>query len=405
MRLHRRIRQKYALLFIASIAVLSGCVVDEDLTEMQKEITVDGGSISIIDEHNNTIEVIFPKDALDETTQIYVGVLSEQPELPIETQHVSAFEIKPYDTELYNPITFRVTYNDAIEDINRTALFRKKNDILVPLADRNFGSDSKSIEAETLSLGVFAEGEMSLEQINTQISLMFASYGTNWNPENATMLESFCGFESFIRIWADYREDAKAALVYLVIKKYLGFDISNDMYLICSDIVEPGVDKLLLEAKPSNVCDRTYAYIIFDALALIQQLGCNWLNRPIEDRVEEIMDYCRCFEFESPDKVNLTNINAVGSGIAINLYGNGTFSAGSAEDSISGSWVYSDVGIILYPAQNADELEEARIVLSSNKVCENDMILLQTPAWVDDRDRYHPPQFYYLTVMDVNVTH
>ena len=404
MKLHKT-RQRYTILFIASILVLSGCVVDEDPSEMQKEITVDGGSISIIDEHNNTIEVIFPKDALDKTTQIYVGLLSEQPELPIETQHVSAFEITPYDTDLYNPITVKVTYNDAIEDINRTALFRKKNDILVPLADRNIGTDSKSIEAETLALGVFAEGKMSLEQINTQIGLIFAAYGITWNPENATIWESFCGFESFLKIWADYREDAKAALEFLVIKEYFGVDTSNNMDLICTDIVEPGVDKLLLEPKPQNVCDRTYAYIILDALALIQQLGCNWLNRPIEDRVEEIMNYCRCFEFESPDKVNLISINAIGGGVSINLYGNGTFSASSDEDSISGSWVYTDVGIFLYPAQNEDELEEARIVLSENKVCENDTILLQTPSWVDEWDEYHPPQSYELFVTDVNVTH
>ena len=126
-----------------------------------------------------------------------MGVLSEQPEFPIETQHVSAFEIKPYDTELYNPITVKVTYNNVIQDINRTALFRKKTDILVPLADRNFGIDSKSIEAETFSLGVFAEGKMSLEQINTQIGLIFASYGINWDPKNATMFDSFLSTEIF----------------------------------------------------------------------------------------------------------------------------------------------------------------------------------------------------------------
>ncbi len=62
MKLHSKIRQRCELLFIASIVVLSGCGGGEDSTGMlysEKEITVDGGSISIIDEHNNTIEVIF----------------------------------------------------------------------------------------------------------------------------------------------------------------------------------------------------------------------------------------------------------------------------------------------------------------------------------------------------------
>ncbi len=130
MKLHSKIRQSYALLLIATIVVLSGCVVDEDPTGMlnsEEEITVDGGSISIIDEHNNTIEVIFPKDALDKATQIYLGILAEQPELPIETQHVSAFEIKPYDAELYNPITVKVAYNEVIQEIEQNCTVQRKN--------------------------------------------------------------------------------------------------------------------------------------------------------------------------------------------------------------------------------------------------------------------------------------
>jgi hypothetical protein len=403
MKLHSTIRQRCEVLFIASIVVLSGCVVDEDPTKMQKEITVDGGSISIIDEHNNTIEVIFPKDALDKTTQIYVGVLSEQPELPIETQHVSAFEIKPYDTELYYPITVRVTYNNVIQDINRTALFRKKADILVPLADRNFGTGSKSIEAETFSLGVFAEGKMSLEQINTQIGLIFASYGINWDQENATMFGSFLS-DYFLTLWADYREAAKGELEYMTIKQYLGFDTSDDMYFICFAIVEPGIDKLLLEDKPANPCDRTYAYTVLDALALLQQLGCNWENRPIYDRFEEVMN-CACFTFGSPDKVNLVSINAVGDGVSITLYGNETFSASSNLGSTSGSWKYTDVGIWLYPVQDEDELEGARLSMLRNQVCINDTMTLTTPAWYDEEDEYHPPQFYELTVVNVIITH
>ena len=403
MKLHSKIRQRYAVLFIASIVVLSGCVVDEDPIYSEKEITIDGGSISIIDEHNNTIEVIFPKDALDKTTQIYVGVLSEQPEFPIETQHVSAFEIKPHNTELYYPITVRVTYNNVIQDINRTALFRKKTDILVPLADRNFGIDSKSIEAETFSLGVFAEGKMSLEQINTQIGLRFASYGINWDQKNATMFDSFLS-DDILSLWADVREDAKGEMEYMVILQYLNIDTSDQMSLICSDIVEPAIDKLLSAAKPANVCDRTYSYTILDALGLLQKLGCNWQNRPIYDRFEEIMNDCGCFTFGSPDKVNLVSINAEGDGVSLTLYGNGTFSASSNLGSTSGSWVY-DVDIILYPVQDEDELTEARIGLTSNTVCETDTMLLITPAWFDEEDEYHPPQLYELTVVNVILTH
>ena len=407
MKLHSKIRQWFELLFIASIVVLSGCVPGEDPTGMQyseKEITVDGGSISIIDEHNNTIEVIFPKDALDKTTQIYVGVLSEQPELPIEKQHISAFEIKPYNTELYNPITVRVTYNNVIQDINRTALFRKKTDILVPLADHDFGNDGKSIEAETFLLGVFAEGKMSLEQINTQIGLIFASYGINWDQENATMFDSFLNTENFINLWAHYSEDAKGLLEFLVKMQILGFDTSYEMYLICSNIVEPGIDKLLSEDKPANPCDRIYAYTILDALALSQQLGCNWLNQPIEDRFDEIMD-CACFTFGSPDKVNLVSINAVGDGVSITLYGNGTFSASSNLGSTSGSWVYTEVGIMLYPVQDEDELNEARLSLLRNMVCLDDTMTLTIFAWVDEEDEYHPPQDYELTVVEVILKH
>ena len=406
MKLHSKIRRRYVLLLIASIVVLSGCVVDEDPTKLQKEITIDGGSISIIDEQNNTIEVIFPKDALDKTTQIYVGVLSEQPELPIETRHVPAFEIKPYDTKLNYPITVRVIYNNVIQDINSTALFRKKTDILVPLADRNFSNDGKSIEAETISLGVFAEGKMSLEQINTQIGLIFASYGINWDPENATMFGSFLSTENFIELWANFREDAKGLIDCMILLQIQGANTasSNIQHLICTTIVEPGIDNLLLEDKPANPCDRTYAFTILDALTSAQQLGCNWQNRPIYDRFEEIMN-CACFTFGSPDKVNLDSIIAVGDGVSIALFGNGTFSASSNLGSTSGSWVYTDIGIILYPVQDEDELNEARLVLLRNTVCINDTMTLITPAWYDEWDKYHPPQFYELTVRNVIVTH
>ncbi len=404
MKFHSKIRQRYVLLFIASIVVLSGCVVDEYPTKMQKEITVDGGSISIIDEHNNTIEVIFPKDALDKTTQIYLGVLSEQPELPIETQHVSAFEIKPYDTELYYPITVRVTYNNVIQDIKRTALFRRKTDILVPLGDHNYGIDSKSIEAEAFSLGVFAEGKMSLEQINTQIGLIFASYGINWDPENSTLFDSFLSTENFIELWADVREDAMGLIDCMVILQLYGVDTSYTQHLTCTTIVEPGIDKLLLGDKPANSCDRTYAYTILDALTLAQQLGCQWQNRPIYDRFEEIMN-CACFTFGSPDKVNLDSIIAEGDGISLALFGNGTFSARSNLGSTSGSWVYTEVGIMLYPAQDEDELNEARLTLLRDTVCINDPMTLTVFAWVDEWDEYHPPQFYELTVVNVIITY
>ncbi len=246
---------------------------------------------------------------------------------------------------------------------------------------------------------------MSLEQIDAQIALIFASYGINWNPENATMLDSFLSTKNFIEIWASFREDAKAALEYLVIKQYYGWDTSYDMHLICTEIVEPGIDQLLSEAKPEDSCERTYTYVFLDALALAQQLGCIWLNRPIEDRVEEIMNYCACFTFGSPLKVNLVNINAVGAGVSLNLYGNGTFSASSNEGSTSGSWSYNGVDIILYPAQDVRELYEARLGLMRNKVCENDTMTLITSAWVDEWDDYHPPQTFVLTVTDVTVTH
>ena len=78
----------------------------------------------------------------------------------------------------------------------------------------------------------------------------------------------------------------------MVILQYHNMDTSDHMYLICTNIVEPGIDKLLLEDKPANPCDRTYSYTILDALALLQQLGCQWQNRPIYDRFEEIMELC-----------------------------------------------------------------------------------------------------------------
>jgi hypothetical protein len=72
--------------------------------------------------------------------------------------------------------------------------------------------------------------------------------------------------------------------------------------------------------------------------------------------------------------------------------------------STSGSWVYN-VDILLYPVQDEDELTEARIGLLRNMVCITDPMTLITPAWVDEWDEYHPPQFYELTVVEVIITH
>ena len=188
---------------------------ESDITEQtpalynEKEITSDGGSISIIDEYNNTIEVTFPKDVLSKATQISLGVLSEQPDLPIETRYVSAFEIKPYNTELYGSVFVMVTYENAIQDINRTALFRNKTDsLLVPLANHEHFCN-KTVRAEAFFLGVFAEGKMSLDQINNQIDLLLASKEIDLDQKNATAntspIDPICYTEISKAIWGDWK--------------------------------------------------------------------------------------------------------------------------------------------------------------------------------------------------------
>ncbi|MBN2033852.1 MAG: hypothetical protein JW836_11290, partial [Deltaproteobacteria bacterium] len=152
-----------------SVETADGLVIDDE-----------GGSLSLLDEQGNRIEIIFPRGALDTPTNISVELLPEQLGLPIGTRHASAFIVKPYNVELYQPVTIRISYNKAIEDIRRTALYRNRGEILAPLADHKFGVDSKSIEARAFRLGEFVEGKMSMEQIIDQVTLIFDSYGISW---------------------------------------------------------------------------------------------------------------------------------------------------------------------------------------------------------------------------------
>jgi hypothetical protein len=266
----------------------------------EKEITSDGGSISIIDEYNNTIEVTFPKDVLSKATQISLGVLSEQPDLPIETRYVSAFEIKPYNTELYGSVFVRVNYENAVQDINRTVLFRKKTDsLLVPLANHEH-FDNKTVRAEAFFLGVFAEGKMSLDQINNQIDLLLASKEIDLDQKNATAntspIDSICYTEISKAIWGDWKETAFGVLKYYEDAQWLGLPLDVEIWdSICTNIASAGGQMVLDRCIPEDICDHNYRYTIIDALDTIQRLACiqnNEVYTQLNNRYKDIVAQC-----------------------------------------------------------------------------------------------------------------
>ena len=275
-------------------------IVETPALYNEKEITSDGGSISIVDEYNNTIEVTFPKDVLSKATQISLGVLSEQPDLPIETRYVSAFEIKPYNTELYGSVFVRVNYENAVQDINRTVLFRKKTDsLLVPLANHEH-FDNKTVRAEAFFLGVFAEGKMSLDQINNQIDLLLASKEIDLDQKNATAnarsIYSTCNTEITKAIWGDWKETAFGVLKYYEDAQWLGLPLDVEIWdSICTNIASAGGQMVLDRCIPEDICDHNYQYTIIDALDTIQRLACiqnNEVYTQLNNRYKDIVTKC-----------------------------------------------------------------------------------------------------------------
>jgi len=370
-----------------------------------KAIASEGGTISIVDEHNNTIEVVFPKDALEETAQITLQVKEEQPSFPIETSNIAVFEIMPYDLELGYPITVKVTYGDAIQNIQATALFRNKADILLPLADHSFDLDGKDVQAESFSLGVFAEGCMSVEQINTQVGLILSAYGVDWNSSDYTTADASISATNFIGMWKSYREDAKGSIELAIKYQLLGyFDRADELLAsICSDILGPFVSLMLGGGMPEDPCEHSYTYTLLDVAILSQQIGCDSVDSQIGDQVQAIRDDCGCFTFNSSDKVNLTSILFIGGGTSISLYGNGTFSASSGMGATAGWWGYSGIGIMLTP--DDEDLDTARLVLQRDMVCVGDSATLVIPAWTDEWGEYYPPESVSLRATDVQVSY
>ena len=277
----------------------------------EKEITSDGGSIIIIDENNNTIEVTFPIDALSGTTLISVGVLPEQLHLPIETRHVSAFEIKPFDAELYKPVWIHVTYANAVQDVKKTALYRVKTDeLLIPLAKHEylqFGTenDNKNVRAEAYFLGVFAEGKMSLDQINHQIDLLIASKDIVWNKAIlAEVNDQTCYTNITKAIWDDWKETADGMWDYFVKGQLLGLYDENvdgffeDLYDICTNVAGEGAQLVLDRCIPEDLCDHNYRYTIIDALDTIQRLGCMLDNDIYTQMVSRFNDMAtKCIKY------------------------------------------------------------------------------------------------------------
>jgi len=272
----------------------------------EKEINSEGGSISIIDERNNIIEVTFPEDALRESTNISIGIIPEPPDFPIETRHVSAFEIKPYDTGLYKPLKIQINHGSAIQGIERTALFREKADsLLVPLANHEYWSSGAGandiIRAEAYFLGVFAEGEMSLDQINSQIDLLLDFQETRWAQRVSMAVDANCDTEKMKETWNHWKETGDGILKYTQLKQELGFYNNNeeamdeDFQSACNDVAGEGGQIVLDKCTPENLCDPNYIYVISDALDTIWRLQCmvgNEVYAKLTNRFEAIATSC-----------------------------------------------------------------------------------------------------------------
>ena len=285
-------------IFVLLIAVLicGGCSEDKPDPEQQPvdvedistsaEITPYGGTLQATDESGNVVTVTFPPCALMDTTTVTLTILGTHRDLPIEERQIRAFKIEPGNLVLYEPALISVDYQTAMEDIESAAIFRlHSDDWLIPLSDHDYPNGNSTVEATTLFPGTFAEGTMTIEQINSQLDLLESSMGimlksTGTSAGNTNIFSSGC--EEYKAAWDDWTETAAAFLKFFEMRELLGYyddlppgerTFQEDCEKVCTNIIEKGVQDVLELGEPQDPCCREYAQAIESMMKTMLQCG------------------------------------------------------------------------------------------------------------------------------------
>jgi hypothetical protein len=276
------------MIFVFAAALLfGGCSENEPGPEQEEEnqlfkdvndiaasseITPYGGEVEATDGSGNVISFTFPPGAIRDTTEVTLTIIGKYSALPIDERQVHIFKIEPSDLRLYRPATVTIEYGSAVDEIQQPAIFRlRSEELLVPLADHAYPSGNTTVSATTVILGEFAEGKMSIEQVNAQLDLLFSSMGITWKsagiPVQATESRS-SGCEQYKDKWDEGMELAAGVLKLFEWRELAGWysqepgrgSLDEDVNKVCSNIIEPAINDVMKLGEPADPCCEDYAH-------------------------------------------------------------------------------------------------------------------------------------------------
>ena len=292
---------------------LTGVSVDAD-------ITVEGGTLSVSDEYGNIIDVTFPPGAVLETIHASLAIVSEDINLPIAERQTPVFEIRPTDISLYKPVAITIEYNTSLNEIEKAGLFRVCTESwLTPLSDHTYTNDNKSMTATTLFLGDFAEGKMTLDQLNTQFDLLVASLGISRDsvnkPSIGTSLVS-CDTKIHKATWDDWKSKIGSFIFIFTKRDVLGYyydtqsNYEDDKEWLCTNVITVAVKRVLDMCIPDDLCDTDYTHTIADMVKGMSLLGCthNSIYDLLEERFDKVLNDCSSY-------LAITSELNIGSGV------------------------------------------------------------------------------------------
>ncbi|MGC9472403.1 MAG: hypothetical protein ACP5D1_12760 [Bacteroidales bacterium] len=350
------------LLFIGlSLFLIKGCsektdpLGENDITT-SADIPPEGGILQISDQLGNNITVTFPDGALTETTNITLSAAANDPNLPVEERRLPVFGIRPADLNLYKPVEIKVEYHTAVNEIEKVALYRvRSDDWLMPLADHTCSAGSRTVTATTVFAGDFAEGRMSLEQINTQIDRLVTAMDISWEGITPGRKNTECDTRIHKAIWDDWKETTAAFLKFFEMRMLLGYydnlepgqnTFEEEVELLCENVMSKGVNQVLDQCQPEDPCDRDYTHTIAEMMQNMMLLGCEGSSAysRLSQRFEEMLINCSSYltitsdlSIEGGEMVVSTGgvvglTISQGSGTTVQVTGNGVLAvSGSVE--------------------------------------------------------------------------
>jgi len=390
-----------SLLFFLAIT-FNGCSDDSDdpsdLANViaEAEIGVEGGSLQASDQNGNRVIVTFPPGAIMDTIQFTLTLVSADKNLPIDERQLPLFEIRPLDVSLYKPVDITIEYNTPVGEIEKAALFRVRSDQwLTPLSDHTYSDDNRSMTASTLFFGDFAEGKMTLAQLNTQFDLLVSALGISWESglkAAGTENQLLCDTKIHKATWDVYRSFTGSFLSIFKQRLLLGYynDLEEgqntfveDQAALCANVVSVGIQNVLDLCIPEDLCDRDYTHTIIAMLKAILLLGCEGPTIDLlEERADQVLVDCGTFltitseltvesggmQISTMGVVQLT-LTADSENTA-SVTGNGTLDVTGSADAGGGCTgvVSGETYVTVYGTRDAAYTYELDILLAQNAV-------------------------------------